>query len=172
MALSGNQFLQPHISLYLRDACCELQPLFLCRDVLGIIFSFLVIREVTTCQKFVTQVWTINGRKFGEFQTIRRKTGLVHESGMYDRGYRHGLWKRYHRNGRLKEIGVYLLDLKEGVWINYDSKGDITTSVTYYRDCKVPKHRKRRKITPPDTGTNFGISNLFAFLFKAYKREV
>lgn len=66
--------------------------------------------------------------------------GAVKDSGYYQNGLRHGIWKRVHENGNT-ETGAYQHGVKTKEWKIFDPSGKILELIVYTPSGKIRKTR-------------------------------
>lgn len=66
--------------------------------------------------------------------------GAVKDSGYYQNGLQHGIWKRVHENGNT-ETGAYQHGVKVRDWKTFDANGKIIKLVVYTSSGKIRKTR-------------------------------
>ena len=80
--------------------------------------------------------------------------GRIRETGAYKNNIKDGEWKIYSEDGRLKQITVYqdgkkISDKKVGVWLEYFERGQVVKGFDYDQNQPVPTQIFVRPVYPP-----------------------
>ena len=68
----------------------------------------------------------------------------MEKTGVCENGERKGIWKIWHKSGRLKEMGAYEEDYKKGVWKEWDENGKLIKEQYKNDKEKMKKEMKKR----------------------------
>lgn len=75
-----------------------------------------------------------NAKQGSSMEWYRRRT--LKEKGNFHADKEHGVFERYHPNGKYKEVGTYVQGLKHGTWTYFDKSGRVKSRAEYRQDVR------------------------------------
>jgi antitoxin component YwqK of YwqJK toxin-antitoxin module len=95
----------------------------------GSIFNGALSVEEDGVKKSTLQIK--DGMIDGEAQYFFASTGQIMETGMFEKGQKHGKWIRYNEAGIVVGLAQYNFGKKHGTWTVFDDKGTKRFEMTY-----------------------------------------